>query len=215
MRHFPDFFPGEVLLLPPRLFGDVSYYCLMAGAATACIDSSMPYNRHEKSVHRFAVVDAPGVRWLTVPVSRPSGVEGLLKWSDIVVSDHGKWWLSMPNAIETAYSRSPFYEYYIHRFEPFISSDTIGMPVTDLCACANAVVADILQLETKIKNTPTVNAPVADFRRADIDSVVPAVPYWQMRPGFTPHLSVLDLIFNLGPESPLYLADVCCKMRIL
>jgi hypothetical protein len=34
------------------------------------------------------------------------------------------------------------------------------------------------------------------------------LPYWQVRgavQGFTPNLSVLDLIFNLGPEAPLYL----------
>lgn len=214
MSHFPDLFPDKILLLPPRLFGDVSYYCLMAGASAAYIDSAMPYNRHEKGVHRFAIVDAPGLRHLTVPVSRPAGVDLPLKWSDIVVSDHGKWWLSMPNALATAYSRSPFYEYYIHRFSSLLSADSVGMSVTELCKLANAEVADILQLETNIISEIS-SIPSADFRRVDIDSAVPVVPYWQMRPGFTPHLSVLDLIFNMGPEAPLYLAEVCCKMRNL
>lgn len=215
MRHFPDIFQGEVLLLPPRLFGSVPYYCLMAASTTTCIDSSMPYNRHEKGVHRFAIIDAPGVRHLTVPVSRPAVVEGPLRWNDIVVSDHGKWWLSMQNALATAYSRSPFYEYYIHRFAPFISVDTVGMSITKLCAKANKVVADILQLETEIQNSVPADIPVVDFRRADICAAVPMLPYWQMRPGFTSGLSVLDLIFNLGTEAPLYLSDVACKMRKL
>ncbi len=213
MRHFPDIFPGEVLLLPPRLFASVPYYCLMAASSVACIDSRMAYNRHEKGVHRFAIVDAPGVRQLTVPVSRPADVDGPLQWCDIVVSDHGKWWLSMPNALATAYSRSPFYEYYIHRFAPLISADTVGMPITALCAQANAIVADILQLETEIKDSVAEGASVADYRRADIDASVPEVPYWQMRPGFTPRLSVLDLIFNLGTEAPLYLSYVADKMH--
>ena len=36
-------------------------------------------------------------------------------------------------------------------------------------------------------------------------------PYWQVRGsihGFMADLSVLDLIFNLGPEAPLYLKSL-------
>ena len=42
-------------------------------------------------------------------------------------------------------------------------------------------------------------------------------PYCQVRgkrQGFIPGMSVLDLIFNLGPEAPLYLSDMIGCMRI-
>ena len=39
-------------------------------------------------------------------------------------------------------------------------------------------------------------------------------PHYQVRAaglGFIPGLSVLDLIFNLGPEAPLYLAEMASR----
>ena len=38
--------------------------------------------------------------------------------------------------------------------------------------------------------------------------IQPYYQVWASRFGFTPNLSILDLIFNLGPESPLYLKKI-------
>lgn len=38
--------------------------------------------------------------------------------------------------------------------------------------------------------------------------ILPYYQVWASRFGFTPNLSILDLIFNLGPESPLYLKKI-------
>ncbi|MDE6134461.1 MAG: WbqC family protein, partial [Muribaculaceae bacterium] len=51
------------------------------------------------------------------------------------------------------------------------------------------------------------NYECVDFRRADFAQFTPRRSYWQVRAdrfGFIPGLSVLDLIFNLGPEAPLF-----------
>ena len=42
------------------------------------------------------------------------------------------------------------------------------------------------------------------------------VPYYQVRQdnfGFIPHLSILDLIFNMGPESPLVLQKMIYQQK--
>lgn len=41
-------------------------------------------------------------------------------------------------------------------------------------------------------------------------------PYWQVRMdslGFQPNLSILDLIFNLGPEAAIYLWSIASKAQ--
>ena len=207
MRHYPLLYPGATAVLPPQLFGAVEYYRLMSRFDSVFVDASMRFDKRMKSVHRFSIVDAPGVQTLTVPVSKPAGP---VRWCDATVSDHGKWWLSMPNALATAYSRSPFFEYYIDRFLPLLSQDSVGLPVTELCARADSIVRQILDIDCSMVDV-FPSAGVKDYRRSDFGAeLAPASPYWQLRAserGFTPGLSVLDLIFNLGPEACLYLAE--------
>ncbi len=203
MSHYPLLFPGARAVFPPMLFGTVGYYRQMCRFEDVSVDYGMRFDKRMKSVHRFNIIDAPGVQVLTVPVSKPGGP---VRWCDVTVSDHGKWWLSMPNALATAYSRTPFFEFYIDRIAPLLSQDSVGMPVTELCARADALVRKILDIEF----TPLPeNAAIVDCRKSDFEtSVIP--PYWQLRQsekGFVPGLSVLDLIFNLGPEACLYLAE--------
>lgn len=203
MRHYPLLCPGAALLLPPMLFGPVEYYRLMSRFEYVKVDDTMRFDKRMKSVHRFSIVDAPGVQLLTVPVSKPGGP---VRWCDVTVSDHGKWWLSIPNALATAYSRTPFFEFYIDRFMPLLSQDSVGLPVTVLCDRADALVRRILDID--YADTAGA-ASVADYRRTDFEEI-PAMPYPQLRQdekGFVPGLSVLDLIFNLGPEACLYLAE--------
>lgn len=55
---------------------------------------------------------------------------------------------------------------------------------------------------------PRLQGTVVDWREVVGQIEGAPLPYWQVRgavQGFTPNLSVLDLIFNLGPEAPLYL----------
>lgn len=203
MRHYPLPCPGTTLLLPPKLFGPVEYYRLMSRFEYVKVDDTMRFDKRMKSVHRFSIVDAPGVQLLTVPVSKP---DGPVRWCDVTVSDHGKWWLSLPNALATAYSRTPFFEFYIDRFLPLLSQDSVGMPVTELCARADTLVRHILDIEYM---ADIVTGKTYDCRRTDFDAM-PATPYPQLRQlekGFVPGLSILDMIFNLGPESCLYMSE--------
>lgn len=203
MRHYPLLYPATKLLLPPRLFGPVEYYRLMSRFEYVAVDAAMRFDKRMKGVHRFSIIDAPGIQQLTVPVSKPSGP---VRWCDVTVSEHGKWWLSLPNALATAYSRTPFFEFYIDRFLPLLSQDSVGMPVTELCARADALVRRILDMECMPGEG---KGATADYRHTDFEAL-PTAPYRQLRQaekGFVSGLSVLDLIFNLGPEACLYMAE--------
>jgi len=203
MSHYPLLYPGARAVFPPRLFGSVGYYRRMCRFEDVVIDYGMRFDKRMKSVHRFSIIDAPGIQTITVPVSKPAGP---VRWCDVTVSDHGKWWLSIHNALATAYSRTPFFEFYIDRIVSLLSQDSVGMKVTELCARADTMVRKILDIEF---TTLPENSGIIDLRQTDLDSAV-IPPYWQLRQaekGFVPGLSVLDLIFNLGPEACLYLAE--------
>ena len=190
-------------ILPPRLFPPTAYYVLMA-ARGAVIDTSVRYNKADKGVHRFTIADTRGTLRLTVPVSRPSGCR---LWRQATVSDHGRWWETMPVALESAYGRTPFFEYYIDRFRPLFSPEPEG--IVDVCLRADALVRGILDLPAPLTAGTPDPTGAPDCRTADFEALsMPLPPYWQVRAdtlGFIPGLSVLDLLFNLGPEACLYI----------
>lgn len=190
--------------LAPRLFGSVGWYAALASYPQAAMDFEMRYDKRLKSTHRFAIADHGVVRELTVPVSRPEGgfATGRLSWADVLLSPHGRWWETIPTALESAYGRTPFFQYYAPKFEGLYREPAPGALLCDFLAQADAIVRGILGL-------PQASAPdlsqAADLRALPADLPGPCT-YWQVQPGaFIPGLSILDLIFNQGPEAPLYL----------
>lgn len=198
---------GTCVLLPPQLFGSVAYYALMAQYSQAVIDTTMRYDKRFKSVHRYSIAGTDGELRLTVPVSRPEGAfsEGNLTWDRVTVSDHGRWWEVHMQALESAYSRTPYFEFYIDRFAHLFSPE--HRPITDLVTDADRIIRDILGI-AQAPDSPSTD--VHDYRHTDFSGIAVQHGYWQIRAdkyGFLPSLSVLDLIFNLGPEAPLLLIN--------
>lgn len=200
------------LTLPLRYFGTVDYYAAMAACACVTVDDTARYDKRQKGTHRIDIVDTHGLKSLTVPVSRPDNVVGQLHWSDIAVSRHGQWWHVVSETLASAYGRTPFFEFYIDRLRPFFSSSTpdIYPDVATLCRESDAAVRAILGLDNDITYASQEMRSVPGTMPVITQSELITEPteYYQVRHdkfGFLPHLSVLDLIFNMGPESPLIL----------
>lgn len=202
----PILYPSVHLTLPPRLCGGIELYVRAWAAGSYAMDWDTAFDKRDKATHRFTIADTRGRLDLTVPIARPASSR--CRWSEIGVSTHGAWWDVHRVALESAYGRTPYFEFYIDRFLPMLS---VG--VTDryprLCDLASAwdeQIADILGLTRDNQREATEH----DSRLKEAaDLQIP--PYRQVRAsrlGFLPGLSVLDLIFNLGPESQIYLNDL-------
>ncbi len=206
---------GRVALLPPVFLPPASYYALMSLYEAAVIDVDMPYDKRMKSVHRTTICDTHGPLLLSVPVKRPHNVPDV-RWSNIGVSAHGKWWDVHRVALESAYGRTPYFEYLFPRFVPFFSprhpDETTLEPVTDLDTGLDGIVRSLLGINTAVSVPFAAGSPlnpsddiVDDWRAFDFsDPAIDVGPYPQIRQaqfGYIPSLSVIDLIFNCGPEA--------------
>lgn len=198
-----------VAVLPPRLFPPSAYYAVMAQYPAVAIDADMRYDKRAKAVHRYRIADTRGPLELTVPVARPEGATTAagVPWSAVGVSAHGRWWEVHRTALESAYGRTPFFEYYIDRLLPLFAPRPLDRAesASDLCLRADKAVRGILGLDTAIISTAAASAAeqCADMRRTMPE--VPDAAYWQVRAdrfGFIGGISILDLIFNMGPEAP-------------
>ncbi|MDE5643973.1 MAG: WbqC family protein [Muribaculaceae bacterium] len=193
----------EIAILPPQLFGSTAYYATAARFGDTAVDYSMRADKRFKSAHRYKIVDTRGEICLTMPVCHLSGQRG---WNDVELSDHGQWWKLHLTALESAYGRTPFFEFYIDRFLPLLTdpAESEYRTVGDIDRQADRLVRQILELPPAL-DMQDVPPEHTDLRRHDFDSMN-VEKYWQIRAdklGFHPNLSILDMIFNIGPESAL------------
>lgn len=215
-------------MLPPRLCGSVDYYACAWLYGNYVQDWGRRFDKREKEAHRFTIADTHGKLSLTVPISKPDS--SLRRWDEIYISTHGAWWDVHRVALESAYGRTPFFEFYIDRFIPML---TVGVEsrfptLASLALAWDAEIRNILTLppaaafpsssEQISAESKSLELASSELTSSVLPSFVPISsecldsaneePYYQVRAGqlgFIPHLSILDLIFNLGPESPLYL----------
>ncbi|MBD5224732.1 MAG: WbqC family protein [Bacteroidales bacterium] len=209
-------FPDATALLPLRYYGSISYYALMAACGKAVIGTGELFDKRDKSAHRCTIADTNGELRLTVPVTKPHGIPRA-RWTDVGISSHGEWWHNHRVSLESAYGRTPFFEFYIDRLLPFLDSSVCERyhDMASLDIAIDAEIRRILFIETEV-STGTFRAAeeAAEgsesilLTLSDAPSPESLPPYYQVRAlthGFMPGMSVLDLIFNLGPEAPLYL----------
>ncbi|MCC8118274.1 MAG: WbqC family protein, partial [Bacteroidales bacterium] len=71
-----------------------------------------------------------------------------LLWSDLTVSSQAGWWADHRVSLESAYGRTPFFEFYIDRFLPYLRD--INIPITELDRAIDTTIRTILGLETQV-----------------------------------------------------------------
>lgn len=197
----PILYPSAHAVLPPRLCGGIGHYVRAWAAGSYSTDWSRQFDKREKGTHRFTIADTRGRLDLTVPIAKPA--TSRCAWDTITVSTHGAWWDVHRVALESAYGRTPYFEFYIDRFLPMLTAGvTDRYPrLADLAGGWDREIAEILGLRRATDSD-------TDTRILLPDAPVSTMPYRQVRAdrlGFIPGLSVLDLIFNLGPEAQIYL----------
>lgn len=196
---------AATLLLPTRLAPPISYYRMMAlhpGPVAIC--SGERFDKRCKAAHRFAIADTRGRLELTVPIEKPYG----RTWADTRVSLHGGWWELMARALESAYGRTPYFEFYADDFLPLIADPERFTTVAALNADFDRAIRRALFMDREVSYVDGACCGTAqsnmDFATSPSMLEVRECPYWQVRAdslGFIGGLSVLDLIFNMGPEA--------------
>jgi hypothetical protein len=137
---------------------------------------------------------------------------------DIRISDHGNWRHLHWNAIESAYNNTPFFEYYKDDLRPFYENKYTFL--ADFNEELRCKICELMDISPVVEHTTSYHTDFlpdeADYREVihpkkdytEVDQDFLPKPYYQVfesRHGFLPNLSVIDLLFNMGPESVLVL----------
>lgn len=206
-------YPDRTVLLSPAYLGSTDYWAALCAFRRVIIDDTGRFDKRLKSTHRCEIADVNGMMQLTVPVEKPVSMTAA-RWSDIRLSAHGEWWHQHRVAMESAYGGTPYFEYYAPLFEPFWQPEALSSHrlLTGYDHALVQVIAPIAGVEGVVERASRCGVPqdAIDCRGRRLPQAVP-VPYYQVRSaqlGFIGHLSIVDLIFNMGPETPLVLKQM-------
>lgn len=139
-----------------------------------------------------------GALALTVPIVK---AERGTMMRDIRISDHGNWRHQHWTALESSYRQSPFFEYYADDFAPFYEKKWEFL--ADFNEELMATVTSLLDISKTVSRTASYEGDA--FREMPHFELRPYYQVFASRHGFLHDLSIVDLLFNLGPEGTLWL----------
>ena len=201
-------------LLTTTYFGPIQWYQKLH--RMPCIIEQYDHFVKQTYRNRCVIATANGTQTLTVPIERYEGTKCPMR--DIRISDHGNWRHLHWNALVSAYGETPFFEFYADDLRPFFEKRHTFL--FDLNLDIMHTVCQLLDVRPQVELSehyivlPSENDEVVDFREAIRpkhplpDADFNPTPYYQVRAqrhGFLPNLSILDLLFNEGPEGIFYL----------
>ncbi len=207
------------VILTTAYLAPVAYYaCLYA--APFVIEERADHFLKQTYRNRAVIAAPDGPQTLTIPILRPGQARSKTPTRDIEISPHGRWQHLHWAALRTAYEASPYFDYLADEFRQIYERPCRFL--VDFNEALQAVVLDALGLTPDVRPTAQYVDPAAhpdwlDLREtlqpkhAQLESFgFTPRPYYQVfasRHGFLPNLSIVDLLFNLGPESRLVLRD--------
>lgn len=198
-------------LLQTTYFGPIQWYQKLYRYDHCLIEQ---YDSYQKQTYRnrCVIATANGPQALTVPVE---GTNEKCLVKDLRISDHNNWRRIHWNALLSAYSESPFFDYYADDIHPFFEKKYDFL--IDFNEAIRQKVCELLDIHPNVSYTSDFRhqtSDIVDFREVinakhpQADADFQPQRYWQVfegKHGFQANLSILDLLFNMGPESIFYL----------
>jgi hypothetical protein len=207
------------VLLSSTFFGPVQWYQKLYRAEEVLIEQCDSYQKQTYR-NRCLIATTNGIQALTVPVSLESGGgETSFRSNDkrILISDHGNWRHQHWQALTSAYGDSPFFQYYEDDLRPFFTER--WETLYNYNEAIRLKMCELLDIQPHVSLTSHYMTGmeldgISDYRET-INPKHPAADadfqprrYYQVyerKHGFLPNLSILDLLFNMGPEGVFYL----------
>ncbi len=205
------------ILTHPLYLAPVPLYASLYNGTGLLIDDNTPFTK-QTFRNRAVIATEGGTQSLTIPVVHDGGRTAM---RDVRISEHGNWRHQHWNALVSAYRKSPFFDYYADDFARFYEEHD-GF-LMDFNLRLHSVICELMGLDREVRIMPvgenygiSPNTAIADLRSIAEPKTLEttagnsALPYYQVfaqRNGFIPNLSIVDLLFNMGPEGLLVLRD--------
>ena len=169
------------MVLPSAYLPPISWFSSLVKGEPVMVEQYENY--HKQTIRNRCTIDSPN---------------GPLK--DVRISTHNAWQRQHWYALETSYFNSPFFEYLQDDFRPLYEQQWTFL--IDFNEALIQKCCEMLDIQPNISRTHKY------IGLTPLESDFHPTPYYQVfqqKHEFLPNLSIIDLIFNMGNESLLFL----------
>lgn len=197
------------LLIEIQCFGNVLFWAKLMNTRQVVFEQ---HEHFQKSGYRnrYQVLGANGLITLTIPVE--GGRETKELTSEVKINNHFNWQKSQWRTLESCYNKSPFFFHYAQGLQEFFQKEYDRL--WDFNTDAFYWVVKQLKMPVKTGFTENYHHSLEDGSFEDYRGKLKTSNricfknsgYYQVfNKGFQQNLSILDILFNLGPETSSYL----------
>jgi len=201
---------SDPILLSTAYFAPIEYFSRITRAGSILLESQENYVKQTYR-NRCCILSSNGPQTLSVPVLLGSFHKTAIK--EIKIDNSKRWQQVHKRAIVSAYNNSPFFQFYYSEIEGVIDSNYAFL--IDLNRASLEVMLKYLRIEKTIVYTDKFLQPTGDTfdYRYKISPKIPSTYSYKKYTHVFPSveqvkgLSILDLLFNNGPDSSKMLSE--------
>jgi len=197
------------ILIHPTYFPNIAQFSAIIKAKNVVWEMEDNYVKQTYR-NRTYIYGANGKLLLNIPVVFSQ--KNRQKYKDVQIFNEEKWQLQHWKSLESAYRTSPFFEFYEDELKPLFFKEATALLDFNL-KCFD-VICECLQIDIEPSKTTAFEKEVTN--KTDLRYLVNAkneitqnldnyIQVFSIKHGFISNLSILDLLFNEGPNTLNYL----------
>jgi len=193
------------MLFQPTYFSPISQFQKLVYAKECLFEIQDNYQKQTYRT-RVSIATPQGRQELIIPIKHLKGIRQ--KTKEVQIEYSYPWQRKHFKSFQNSYRSSPYFEYYEDDLAPIYEKKEKYL--LDFLLKTQELSFEMLQLNIEISKTSeylTSYPPEKDFRflaNTKVNETSPFPKYNQVfeaKHGFIPNLSILDLLFNEGPNS--------------
>lgn len=185
-----------------QIFGPLTTWMYYTQTDKILIEADENYQKRSYR-NRYTILSANGKQTLSIPLKK--GKNQQMKIKDVKISYDEPWSNRHIQAIQSAYGKSAYFEFYFDDIKRLLSSNEKFL--FDLNKQCLTTILSFLNLDNDVSFTEDYHTIYSDQDILDLrgktdveDSNFAYYPQvWEEKYNFVPNLSILDVLFCMGP----------------
>lgn len=208
----------EAIVIHPAYFASVETMAWVAQTKHIVLEVCDNYQKQTYR-NRCNIAHSNGLLTLTIPIKHSKTGERQ-KTTQVVPEDSFPWQRDHWRSIATAYRTSPYFEFYEDELAPLFGTAPVTLMAFNLAIFET--INALLGIEVTITQTTAYERTpkqtdarfLINCKRKTSTSFSPYLQVFETSHGFLKNLSVLDLLFNEGPNALSYLEGVSLESSL-
>ncbi len=198
----------STVVIVPTYFASIDVLSKLKHAKKIIFEVSDNYQKQTLRTRQY-IYGANGKLLLNIPIKHQKGVQKERQTMALVEIDNSfPWRKNHLKSLQSAYRTSPYFEYYEDEFEALYNTSYTHLLEFNL-ACWKLLL-ELLDINAEVQHTNEYNStftdaedlrPLSVAKRKPIVELPSYIQVFSPKYGYIPNLSVLDLLFNEGPNA--------------